>query len=442
MKRNAIRQWTGLWALLLACAAGGQAELRTLTILHTNDLHAHLLPSDKGEGGFAQLAAAIRHERERCTDCLLLNAGDLVQGEPVSTIFHGVPVYEIANLFGFDGSTLGNHEFDYGWQMAEKFLGMAQYPMVCANVVDGSGRLMAKPYVILEKNGLRVAVIGAMMEDLASMETPKLLGEWHVLPVVETVRRYAAEARERADLIVLLAHLNGHEERDVLRLLPEVAVSVTGHDHRGMKEAMEEDGRLLVRAKGYGEELGRLEMRVDTEKKAPVSWVWKRIPISGRGAKAPDVAREVERWEGEVAKQVDVPIGRSRRELKQEDVKLLIERAMAEEMHTDFAFMNKGGVRAGLPAGRILARHIWNIMPFDNTVVVARVQGGALPEVVAQGHQIDPERLYTLATTDFTAANQAARGELGTEGIEFGKEGPLLRDLLLDWFRKQREVGD
>ena len=442
MRWSGLRRRIGPWLLLLAGAACAQAALRQLTILHTNDLHAHLLPSDRGEGGFAQLASVIRREREHCTDCLLLNAGDLVQGSPVSTIFRGAPVYEIANLFGFDASNLGNHEFDYGWQTAEKFIGMARYPMVCANVVGANGRPMAKPYVILEKNGLRVAVIGAMMEDLAGMETPKMLGEWHVLPVLETVRRYAAEVRGRSDVIVLVAHIGRREERDVLRHLPEVAVSITGHDHEGMRTAMQQGKRLVVRVRGYGEELGRLEMRVDTEKKALASWNWKRIPIQGGGAQAPDVAREVKRWEGEVAKLVDVPVATSRREYKEKDLKPLVERAMVEEMHTDFAFVNKGGVRAGLPAGQILARHIWNIMPFDNIVVTARLKGSALPAVVAEGRKIEPEREYTLAVTDFTAANQAARGQLGSKGIEFSKEGPLLRNLLLDWFKKQREVGD
>ena len=91
---------------LLACSPLA-AEIRSLTILHTNDLHARLSPLDNRNGGFAYLASAIRRERGGCTDCILLNAGDLVQGSPVSTIFHGLPVFEIANLLGFDAATRG-----------------------------------------------------------------------------------------------------------------------------------------------------------------------------------------------------------------------------------------------------------------------------------------------------------------------------------------------
>src|SRR5215472_4029113 len=136
-----------LVAASLFLAACGCAEVRSLTILHTNDLHARISPLENGHGGFAYVAAAVNRERGGCMDCIFLNAGDLVQGSPVSTIFHGLPVYEIANLLGFDAATIGNHEFDYGWPQVRKFAQTAQYPIVSCNLVDGKGQLFAdKPY--------------------------------------------------------------------------------------------------------------------------------------------------------------------------------------------------------------------------------------------------------------------------------------------------------
>jgi len=78
---------------------------QALTILHSNDLHAHLMPDDRDNGGFARLATEVRRQKAQCAACLYLNAGDLVQGTPVSTLFHGAPIYEIANLLGLDAST-------------------------------------------------------------------------------------------------------------------------------------------------------------------------------------------------------------------------------------------------------------------------------------------------------------------------------------------------
>src|SRR5580698_10514727 len=198
-----------LWLLLFAISLRAQS-VRPLTILHSNDLHAHLLPDDKGMGGFAYLATAVREERARSTASLYLNAGDLVQGTPVSTIFQGVPIYQIANALGFDVSTLGNHEFDYGWQRIQDFVKAAKFPIVSANVVNDQGAsLSGKPYVIKTVGGIRVAVIGLLLGDLVgNLATPDKVGPWHVLPVVETARKYASELRDKSDLIVVLGHLH------------------------------------------------------------------------------------------------------------------------------------------------------------------------------------------------------------------------------------------
>jgi 2',3'-cyclic-nucleotide 2'-phosphodiesterase (5'-nucleotidase family) len=426
--------------ILLACATLA-GEVRTLTILHLNDLHAHISP-ENGRGGFAYLATAIERERAHCVDCILLNAGDLVQGSPVSTIFRGDPIYQLANLLGFDAACLGNHEFDYGWAQAAQFAKIANYPIVTANVVNAAGKpITPKPYVILKVNGLRVAVIGAMTDTLNTLSTPKSLGEWHTIPVVETVRKYARELRGQSDLVVLLAHITGGEESAILNSVPEIPVLVTGHIHTGITEAMSHDGRVLVRVKSYGEELGRLELKVDTEKKAAVSWTWRRIPVDTANTE-PDAAtaRQVKLWEDKVTAEVDRPLATASRNFSKIEVKRLIEQALREETHSDFAWMNSGGVRDPLPQGQLLDRQIWNIMPFDNEVLIGTFKGRDLPKVVVGDRQIDPDRDYTLAVSDYTAANQGTGENLRTTGLQFPKDAGPMRDMLLDWFRKKKVI--
>jgi 2',3'-cyclic-nucleotide 2'-phosphodiesterase (5'-nucleotidase family) len=432
-----LKRRIGVLAAIWWLAAA--AQTRPLTILHTNDLHARLMPLENGRGGFANLAGLIRQERAGCNWCLLVDAGDLVQGSPVSTLFRGLPVYEIANLFGYDASTIGNHDFDYGWQRVRDFEKKARYPLVSANVVDQGGRLLLrKPYVIRKVNGLRVALIGAETAALDTLTTPKTRGPWRTEPVLATVRKYASEVRGASDLVVVLGHLTAAEEKEVLENAPEAPVFITGHTHAGIPAAMERDGRVLVRAKAYAEELGRLDLQVDVPHKAVASWKWRRIPVTAGVKPAADVARAVARWEREVSKKVDVPIATSARALDKVETKALIERAMCERMGADFAFMNLGGVRDVVPAGDVSARDVWNIMPFDNLVLVGTFKGSRLPEVVTAGKTIDPEREYRLTVSDFTAANQAARTELRTRGLEFPQQGPMLRDLLIEWIRQKK----
>jgi 2',3'-cyclic-nucleotide 2'-phosphodiesterase (5'-nucleotidase family) len=429
----------GLLALGVTALAVAQPTSKPLTILHFNDLHAQLEPRPDGTGGVAYLAAAIRREKAGCGWCLVLSAGDFVQGSPVSTIFQGVPVIEIANLLGIDAATLGNHEYDYGWRKVAEYQRVARFPFVVANLVDASDKTAAPPYRVLTAGGLRVAVIGAMTMDFAGLGMPDRLGDWHTTPVVETVNRYARQLRDRSDLVVLLGHLNPQEEDAVLRDIPEVAVTIGGHVHTGVAIPKNRDGREMVRVKSSSGELGRLDLRVNPAEKKVVSSKWTLIPVGTAAVKpAADVAKAVARWEAKVTKMMDVPIAESRRVWKRPDLKALFERAIAEETGSDFGFCNRGGIRAELPQGTILVRHVWAAFPFDNRVVKGRFRGSELPATVTAGRAIEPDRIYTLVTSDFTAANQSQPSELNATGMKFPETGPLQRDLLVEWIKKKK----
>ena len=427
--------------LLLAAALPAQQ----LTILHSNDLHAHLMPDDHGNGGFARLATVVRREKADCQACIYLNAGDLVQGTPVSTLFHGVPIYQIANLLGFDVSTLGNHEFDYGWKRVQEFSRIAHYPIVNSNVVDAHGKsITGKPYVILHAGGLRVGVIGAVLGDLVGnyVSAPQV-GPWKVLPVLDTVRKYAAELRGQSDLVVLLAHIDDKKEvAPILNAVPDISVIVAGHAHVAYPEMMNADGRVAVLVNAYADQLGRLDLDVDAAAHKLRSAKWTKIPITADIAPAPDVQQLVDSWESKVKKFVDIPIGECTKAMTRTDPELrrMIEQAMADEVGADIGWIATGNVRDGLPQGQILARHIWNILPFDDTIVVGKFKGSELPPVITSRYPVDPGREYSVAVSDFTVVSESAANQLNTTGMVFPKTGPVQRDAVIDWIRKKKRV--
>ncbi|MCZ2149192.1 MAG: 5'-nucleotidase C-terminal domain-containing protein [Bryobacterales bacterium] len=135
---------------------------------------------------------------------------------------------------------------------------------------------------------------------------------------------------------------------------------------------------------------------------------------------------------------MDTPIGEARRTIPQAEVRVMIEEAMKEATGADFAFMNRGGVRDVIPKGTILARNIWNIMPFDNRLMVGRFLGRDLPKVVTEGHSVAPEEEYRLVVSDFTVVNQ--KTQLGTTGLEFRQAGPLMREAIIDWVKKRKVI--
>lgn len=429
---------------LLLCVMPLAAQVKTLTILHSNDLHAHLLPDDRDNGGFARLATEVRRQKSQCAACLYLNAGDLVQGTPVSTLFHGAPIYQIANLLGIDVSALGNHEFDYGWRRVQEFFHIARFPIVSANLVDADGKTMTWPYVIQTAGGIRVGIIGAILGDLVgTVITKESAGPWHTLPVVETVRKYARELHDRTDLIVVLGHIHDDTEvNEILKQVPEVSVVVAGHSHEGYQAMIKLDGRVAVLVRAYGVQLGRLDLKLDVAAKKVLSAEWTKLPIDSKIPPAPDVAREVAKWESKVSKLVDVSIGESTTRLERNNPELrkMIERAMAEQSGADIAWINPGNVRDTMPQGRILARSVWNILPFDNYIVLGTFKGSELPPSITTRYPVEPGREYTVATSDFTAANQSDKDQLNATGLRFPQTGPLQRDAVIEWIKKKKVV--
>jgi 2',3'-cyclic-nucleotide 2'-phosphodiesterase (5'-nucleotidase family) len=145
------------------------------------------------------------------------------------------------------------------------------------------------------------------------------------------------------------------------------------------------------------------------------------------------VAASVADWEGKVSKIVDVPIGEAHRQLTTAELTPIIEAGLAAETGADLAYMNTGGVRDILPAGRILKRHIWNILPFDNEVVIGKFKGSELPQEIAKGKTIDPDRIYTVVSLDYVVAMQFKKRQSA-----FTDTHRILRDVIIDWIEKKK----
>ncbi|MDE0165111.1 MAG: bifunctional UDP-sugar hydrolase/5'-nucleotidase [Bryobacterales bacterium] len=424
--------------LLLGACGGAGNDVRSITILHTTDLHARFLPDAEGRGGFAYVAAAIKQERAKApASTIVLHAGDFVQGTPVSSIFEGLPVWEVANHLGIDVNTLGNHEFDYGWRKIPEYLEIAEFPTVTANLVDSDNRLITgEGYVVREINGVRLAIIGAITARLPEITKTEFRGPWRALPVAGTVQRQARELQGDVDLVVVLSHTFDDEDDEVLEQAADVDVVVSGHNHGGQDKVKALNGRPCVKVRAYGRELGKLTLGVDTAKDRIVSYDWARIPITSDAYDPdPEVAKRVDEWESKVSEIVDVPIGRAARQLGSREIRPLIEKVMREAVGADIAYMNRGGIRDRLPAGELLARHVWNVLPFGNSIYVGSFKGGSLPQQLS-GISVDPGREYVVATNSFI-------GDRWIEnGFKLEDRGILVRDALIDWIKREKVVGD
>ena len=145
----------------------------------------------------------------------------------------------------------------------------------------------------------------------------------------------------------------------LLASLPEMHLIVAGHDHGGMKTLLRDGNRMVVRTRPNGAELGKVNLRFDVAANRVVELDWERIPINAAEIEAdPTVAKAVAQWESKGSAGVDREIGGSRTAYTRFQMKDVVERAMTESLGVDFAFVNRGAVRAGLVVGKIRARDI------------------------------------------------------------------------------------
>ena len=251
-----------------ARAATNQAHLR---IMETTDLHVHVFPYDYYADrpidtvGLARTASYIKDIRSEATNSLLVDNGDFLQGNPMGDYIayeRGMkdgdmhPVITAMNTLGFDASTLGNHEFNYGLNFLMKSLAGASFPVVSANVATKLGasptqdETLVKPYVLLdrtitdgagESHKIKIGLIGFVPPQIMNWDSKHLVGNVEARDILETAEAYVPEMKEQgADIVIALSHsgigsaqrTDGMENASVpLAEIDGIDALMTGHSH-------------------------------------------------------------------------------------------------------------------------------------------------------------------------------------------------------------------
>lgn len=236
------RSLLAILSLVISVEAGAQ----DLWIVHTNDTHSCVMPinplsSDTAQadkGGFLRRASFVRQMREEHPHLLLFDSGDFSQGSAYYNLYKGEVEVSLMNEMKYDAATIGNHEFDFGMDNMKRIFSMAQFPIVCANY-DFSGTVLeglVKPYVILEREGLRIGVFGLspQMDGLVSAENYKGVKFEDPVSAAERVVGLL-RGQEHCDVVICLSHLGwdieGMDDVEVIPATRDIDVVLGGHSH-------------------------------------------------------------------------------------------------------------------------------------------------------------------------------------------------------------------
>lgn len=333
-----------------------------LKILATTDVHNYLMnydyytTSDSDKYGMVKLATLIKGyqaETPEVDDLVLLDNGDLLQGNPLGDYFNKVdaveagtthPIYEAFEAMGYDALGLGNHEFNYGLDYLHQIIEDTTIPVINTNVFNAAtNEHEFNPYIILDKkvvdadgneSDIKVGVLNVVPEQILNWDKLHLEGKVTVQDMKEATETYVAKLREEgADIVVALAH-TGYGDENYVEGAENVAAALTkiegldvvvgGHSHevfpsQSYEGAFEDvdvekgtiNGTLTVQPAKYGEGLGVVSLKLTKDENGKFTIVdGKAENVSAEGVeKDPEIEELLQPYHEQVIEYVSAPVG-------------------------------------------------------------------------------------------------------------------------------------
>jgi 2',3'-cyclic-nucleotide 2'-phosphodiesterase/3'-nucleotidase len=431
-------------SIALLFPAGSRAEEARLTILHTTDLHGALTSHDyvtdrPARRGLTKLAPMIAAARAETSATLLLDAGDCIQGSPLTTFYRRAgatlpePMMAAMSRLGYDAMAVGNHEFSFGMAELEKARTAAKFPWLAANVERLDGQPAFERSLIKKVGPFKVGIIGVCTPAVPMLEDSSRWQGLRFREPIEPARREAKRLREaeHCDAVVILAHtgledadrgatpasthVNADENwgRRLATDVDGVDLVILGHTHTVIA-SREVDGTLVTQAGKWGEGLGRVDLLFSrADGKAP----WKLGSRTARYLAVEDDALEdttltalAEPYDRAARAALAERIATATTELSAPAGRFgdgalwdLVHRVQLEASGADvsLAALDAPGMR--IAPGPILVRDVYQLLPYENTLVAVEMTGAELEETLENGAR-------QLATYDFSARALADPG--------------------------------
>ncbi len=261
-----------------AKAAEAPAGEKQIQILATSDLHGKFVPYDYAineestSGSLAQVATLVKERRNANT--LLIDVGDTIQDNS-SDLFFGDQVHPMVagmNMLNYDFWVAGNHEFNYGIDTLLKVAGQFKGDFLCGNVYDKDGKALGETYKVVEKDGVKIAVIGMVTPNITRWDGENLKN-YKVTNPLDEMKSAVEKAEKEADVIVAAVHMGvegeydvkGSGAEDIAAAFPQIDVILAAHGHEQRNE--EKNGVLIIENKSQGQTLADVDIMVKADGK-------------------------------------------------------------------------------------------------------------------------------------------------------------------------------
>lgn len=471
------------FTLVISCNKDSNDEsaeiknINELVIYTVNDFHGSLESTD-GEYGAARIAGYIKgNSIKEETAYLTISAGDMFQGSGISNYTKGLSVVNVMNEIGFDAMTLGNHEFDWNLNTVLAYRdgnienGEANFPFLGCNIIDKTSSSIPNfvdPYTIVEKDGVKIGIIGYMGYGLEEDIATQMIENYEFIEPVACVKEYAQKLRvdEKCHVVIAVGHDGDSTTNLKISKLDgdsKVDAIINGHTHSSYTdEYRRNDGVKIpcIQSGTAGNYVGVVTLSLNEETKAVTGGVAYNKMMNSKVTEDETVLSMVNQIVEETAHIFKRELCETGATITHNMGCKWAASSLQEYMKTDVAFINTGGIRrSAFPIDEnsvVDVSKVFEIMPFDNTIKTVKLKGsviirlfdngdlcysqnvtkGTNSEYLINGNIIEEDKLYTVACVDYIF-DQSSYPFLSGEDIF--ASGILFRDILIETLEK---IGD
>jgi 2',3'-cyclic-nucleotide 2'-phosphodiesterase / 3'-nucleotidase / 5'-nucleotidase len=398
-----------------------------VVIVATTDLHGHVTDWDyvanqPASGGLTRVASLVDSLKARYPgQVVVLDAGDVIQGDPFATYFARIaprdpnPVIEAMSLTGYDAATPGNHEFDWGVGVMRRAVAGAAFPYVSGNIYTLPGdTLLFKPYVVLQRQGVRIGITGFTTPGAAVWNGDHLQGKLRLDRIPAAAARVIPPLRRESDLVVALIHsgltgpasydttgVGGENEAASLAGLPvRPDLVVVGHSHREMRDSVR-GGVHFVQPRQHGGSVSitHVDLVREEERWRPFR-IRAELVSTARTAPSPRLAQRlapaheaVLNWTNLALGEAAGPMPAAAARLEPTPILNFVNTVQLKRTGADLSAASAFDLRAGFDSGTIRVRQLVALYPFDNTLRAVRISGTQLKDYLehsARYYRTDP----------------------------------------------------
>lgn len=467
-----LRRFGSLLLLFALLGCQPQSDIRSLTVIYTNDEHGYMEGMREGENA-ATLLQLWRENLDYQPDgaFLLLSGGDNWTGPAISSWTGGESMTQVMTAMGYDASAVGNHEFDFGLDTFQLRSAEAGYDYLSANTrwkvsnqvpVD----LGILPFNLIQVNQLRVGIIGLTTTSTPYTTNPAYVQELSFTQYEPAVREaYALLLQQDPDLVFVIGHVCLREIEPLAAAVADLDIALFGAGHCN-ELAAKQVGESLVVGGGYHfSSYATASFQYDLQQASLVDSNAETHQHQG-AALPPDtgIAAIIDRWQSQFEDILGEVIAVSEQPISHQGTALpsaVVQSWLWANPEAHVAITNLGGLRAPLPAGEIRLSHLVNLMPFDNSIIALQLSGADLQSAIEQGgrpvvagmqrdgnqwimqHTSEPleaTATYRVLVNSFMYSGGDNFGLLAQADPEGYDTGVSYRQPFVDWLRNETDL--